>query len=216
MLILNMFAFILIVSFILFIHFLLIYFHYLCKQKDMLSPVIKELLETKLEKEIRYPSDVEYLSYDIEKNTGQRVSTTTLKRLLGFVKAIQEPRLFTLDAVARYIDFKNWDELMMSLNKKGNSDYVSIEEIKVDSLEIGEKINFTYSPNRNVSLQYLGNRRFRVIESENSKLQIDDEVEVCYFILNYPLIVEHVYRKNIDLGTFTAGKISGITSLSKI
>ncbi len=182
----------------------------------MLSPVIKKLLERKLGKEIRYSSDIEHLSFDIEKQTNQRVSINTLKRLFGIIPSIKDPRLYTLDAIARYIDFKNWDNLLESFDKKGNSDFTTMEEIEIDSLKTGNKISFTYSPDRFVIIEFIEKNLFKVIDSKNSKLLIDDIIETNHFVINYPLLVVNVIRKDKSLGKFTAGITSGITSLNII
>jgi hypothetical protein len=179
----------------------------------MLSPVIIKLIEKQLEKEIRYSSDFEHLSFDIEKQTKQRVGVNTLKRLFGQIDGIKEPRLYTLDTIARYIKFKNWDEMLECLDEKGNSDFSTIEEIEINTLDKGVKIKFYYSPDREVLIEYIEKKQFKVIEKQNSKLMVGDIIEVEHFILKYPLIIKDVIRKNASLGKFTAGKVSGITKL---
>ena len=179
----------------------------------MLSSVIIKLIEKQLEKEIRYSSDFEHLSFDIEKQTKQRVGVNTLKRLFGQIKGIKEPRLYTLDTIARYINFKNWDEMLECLDEKGNSDFSTIEEIEISTLSKGTKIKFYYSPDRVVLIEYIEKNQFKVIDTLNSKLMIDDMIEVEHFVLKYPLLVKDVIRKNVSLGKFTAGKVSGITKL---
>ncbi len=179
----------------------------------MLSPVIKSLLEKQFGKEIRYPSDCEHLAYDIEKCTGQHVGVNTLKRLLGYIEGVKEPRLYTLDTIARYLQFKNWDELVAGLNQSGNSDFSSIEEIELNNLIAGNKVQFTYAPDREVVLEFVEKNRFIVIASQNSKLQPGDMLEVNHFVLHYPLLVNNVLRNGASLGKFTAGTVSGITSL---
>ncbi|WP_221412371.1 hypothetical protein [Dysgonomonas sp. 520] len=179
----------------------------------MLSPVIKKLLENKLGKDIRYSSDIEHLSFDIEQHTNQRIGVNTLKRLLGQIEGVKEPRLYTLDTIARYLNHKNWDELLESLDQSGNSDFSTIEEIEVTKLSMGDKIQFTYTPDRSVTVKFIENNRFEVIESQNSKLQIGDIIEVNHFVLKYPLMANDVIRNSVSLGKFTAGKVSGITSL---
>lgn len=180
----------------------------------MLSPVIKKLLENKLGKDIRYSSDIEHLSFDIEKHTSQRIGVNTIKRLLGLIEGVKEPRLYTLDTIARYLNHKNWDELLESLDQSGNSSFTSIEEIDIQTLTTGSKIKFTYSPDRIVTIECIGNNRFTVIDSINSKLLLNDTIEVNHFVLNYPLIISNVIRNDVSMGKFTAGKISGVTSLS--
>jgi len=180
----------------------------------MLSPIIKQLLEKQLGKEIRYSSDFEHLSFDIEKQTKQRIGVNTLKRLFGQIEGVKEPRLYTLDIVAGYLNFKNWDELLDSLEEKGNSDFSSIEEIDINNLTKGNKIRFYYSPDREVLIEYIENNQFKVIESLNSKLKAEDIIEVNHFVLKYPLMVNDVKRNDVSLGKFTAGKVSGITKLT--
>ena len=180
----------------------------------MLLPAIIQLLEKQLGKEIRYSSDFEHLSFDIEKQTKQRIGLNTLKRLFGQIEGVKEPRLYTLDTVARYLHFKNWDEMLDSLNEKGNSDFSSIEEIEINHLIKGSKIKFCYSPDREVLIEYIGKNQFRVLESINSKLKAEDIIEVNHFVLKYPLMVNDVKRNGISLGKFTAGKVSGITQLT--
>ncbi len=182
----------------------------------MLSEIIKELIERKLGKEIRYSSDFEHLSFDIEKHTKQRVGVNTMKRLFGELEGIKEPRLYTLDTVARYLDFKNWDEMLESLDEKGNSDFSTIEEIEMGNLNTGNQIRFQYSPDREVLIEYIEKNLFKVIESLNSKLKINDIIEIDHFVLKYPLMVNNVIRNGISLGKFTAGKVSGITKLELI
>lgn len=71
----------------------------------------------KINKEIRYPIDCEHLAYDIEKETKLRISANTLKRLFGFLDDTRTPRLYTLDVIARYLGFKNWDFLELSFKE---------------------------------------------------------------------------------------------------
>ena len=79
------------------------------------SPYITELLQQKARRELRLSSDCEYLALDIETVTGEHIGVNTLKRLLGFIDDEREPRLSTLDIIARYLNFNNWDERLRSL-----------------------------------------------------------------------------------------------------
>jgi hypothetical protein len=179
----------------------------------MLSPVIKSHIEEKLGKEIRYHSDLEYLCAKIEEETKQRIGLNTLKRLFGFINDIREPRLYTLDTIAIYLGYRNWDVYLSSLTQTGNSHFNNLQEINIETLELESVVEFGYEPDRIVRLQYEGNKIFIVIFSQNSKLSVNDKVEITHFVLHYPLIALDVERDGISLGRFTAGKIGGITSL---
>ena len=175
---------------------------------------IVQLLKDKSANDLRLPSDCEFLSLDIESKTGVRIGSTTLKRLLGFAQDERSPHASTLDAIARYLGFAHWDELK-DIEDKGNSDFgTTEEEIRSDDLAPDRIVEFTYLPDRLVRLRYLGSHRYLVMESRNSKLQAGDEVEVLSFVLHHPLLVLQVWRHGEPLGQFTAGRISGLSSIT--
>ena len=62
-------------------------------------------------------------------------------------------------------------------------------------------------------MKYQGNNRYQIIESLNSKLQVGDEVEILNFVLHHPLLVLNVWRSGQSLGQFSAGRVSGLSSV---
>ena len=174
---------------------------------------IVQLLKRKSGNELRQPSDCEILSLDIEGKTGVRIGATTLKRLLGFAQDERTPHTSTLDALARYLGYAHWDELS-KVEDNGNSDFDTPEdELRSADLKHGDNVEITYLPDRRLVLQYLGNCRYRVTDGENSKLQKGDEVEILNFVLHHPLLVVNVWRSGECLGQFTAGRVSGLSSI---
>ena len=174
---------------------------------------IIQLLKARSGNELRQPADCEYLSLDIEGKTGVRIGATTLKRLLGFAQDERMPHASTLDAIARYLGYAHWDELSL-VEDKGNSDFEAADdEVRSADLRLGAFVDISYLPDRIVRLQYLGDQRYRVVESINSKLQENDEVEIQNFVLHHPLLVLHVWRNGESLGQFTAGRVSGLSSI---
>ena len=174
---------------------------------------IIQLLKEKSGNELRLPSDCEFLSLDIESKTGVHIGATTLKRLVGFAQDERTPHISTLDAIARYLGYAHWDELS-KIKDHGNSDFdVSDEEVRSADLQLGADVEITYLPDRMVRMQYLGNQHYRIAESQNSKLQVGDEVEILNFVLHHPLLVLNVWRDGESLGQFTAGRISGLSSI---
>ena len=182
----------------------------------VLSDIIKQLLEKRFNNEIRYPVDCESLSEDIFIVTKSRVSSSTLKRLLGFVRGTEEARLSTLDIIAEYLSFKNWNDLIINLNDSGNSDFFNLDVIKSDELEIGCEIELKYDPNRVLCLKYIGNYNFEIFKSENSKLKTNDLLSIYYIVKNQPLYIRKVIRENRDIGEYNAGLLGGITSVTMI
>ena len=174
---------------------------------------IVQLLKRKSGNELRQPSDCELLSLDIESKTGVRIGATTLKRLLGFAQDERTPHKSTLDAIARYLGYAHWDELS-AIEDQGNSDFDAPDgELRSADMQPGRSVEIAYLPDRRLVMQYLGDGLYRVSQSENSKLQKDDEVEILNFVLHHPLLVVNVWRKGESLGQFTAGRVSGLSSI---
>lgn len=172
-----------------------------------------ELLKRKSGNDLRLPADCELLSLDIQGKTGVRIGATTLKRLLGFAQDERTPHASTLDAIARYLGYAHWEELA-KIEDRGNSDFNSSDdEVRSADLQVGKVVEITYLPDRVVTLRYLGNNRYKVEQSQNSKLQADDGVEILNFVLHHPLLVVQVWRNGESLGQFTAGRVSGLSSI---
>lgn len=175
-----------------------------------------ELLKRKSGNDLRLPADCELLSLDIQGKTGVRIGATTLKRLLGFAQDERTPHASTLDAIARYLGYAHWEELA-KIEDQGNSDFNSSDdEVRSADLQVGKVVEIAYLPDRVVTLRYLGNNRYKVEQSQNSKLQADDEVEILNFVLHHPLLVVQVWRNGESLGQFTAGRVSGLSSIKVI
>ena len=174
---------------------------------------IVEMLKRKSGSGLRQPSDCEILSLDIESKTGVRIGATTLKRLVGFAQDERTPHTSTLDAIARYLGYAHWDELS-KIEDNGNSDFETPDdEVRSADLQTGACVEITYLPDRRLILEYLGNNRYQVTASENSKLQKGDEVEILNFVLHHPLLIVNVWRDGESLGQFTAGRVSGLSSI---
>ena len=177
---------------------------------------IVELLKRKSGNGLRLPSDCELLSLDIESKTKVRIGATTLKRLLGFAHDERTPHAATFDAIARYLGYAHWDELL-AIEDTDNSDFEAPEgELRSADLQTGSSVEIAWLPDRRLVLRYLGDCHYHIMESENSKLQAGDEVEVLSFVLHHPLLVLQVWRNGQSLGQFTAGRISGLSSVRVI
>ncbi len=83
----------------------------------MIIPAIRQKIEARYGKPLRYSKDCEGLAHSITKSCLERVSVTTLKRLLGFAKSVEQPRLYTLDVIAGYIGYKDWSSLLANIQK---------------------------------------------------------------------------------------------------
>lgn len=174
---------------------------------------LKEEIERSAGFQIRYPSDCERLSICIRDKINETIGVTTLKRLFGFVSDVKDPRISTLDILARFCEFEDFNQMKAGVAGLGDSDFEQEPDIIVSRLDPGAVVSFEYLPDRKVKLLYLGNSRFRVEECKNGSLQINDILHISSFSINSPLTVTMVEREGRNLGPYTAGKVSGISNL---
>lgn len=175
-----------------------------------LSPYITELLREKSGNEIRLSRDCELLALDVESVTGEHIGVNTMKRLLGFIADEREPRTSTLDIIARYLGYDEWEALRLIDANSSNSSFGDRDEYLACYLEIGQRVLISYPPNRTLTIENQGENHFIVLESENSKLQKGDQLTLTHLVRGYPLLVAGVMREGRSLGAFTAGKAQGI------
>lgn len=191
---------------------------YICAVDNiiMISSVIKEKIEEQFGQTIRYSKDCEVLARDISCKTGHTVSGSTIKRLMGFVKGVQEPRMYTMDVIADYLGHPSFEDLIKEFDNTTYSEFSRIEELSINEMKKNQQIKFTYKPDREVIVKYLNNSTFEVMQSLNSKLQQEDLIKFNQIVLSYPLFIKDVIRKDKSMGQYIAGKISGITSIEKL
>lgn len=179
----------------------------------MLSKIIRERIEQKFGQEVRYSKDCEVLANEISNNTTKKISASTVKRLFGMAKGIDEPRLYTMDTLAVYLGYKNYDELLIEFKAANSSEFEIVEEIRVNTLDTNVKLLLHYEPNRRLKLRYIGESKFELLEVVNSKLKKNDLLVVEHIVRNYPLFLSNVIREEKNLGSYTAAKISGVTAI---
>jgi len=174
---------------------------------------IRIAVESKFGKPIRYPKDCIALAEDMYLKNRVRISESTLKRMMGFVKGTEQPRKYTLDLLANYLGYTNYEILYSSIQHENTSSFQTLQSIESTHLPGGSVIEFRYAPDRKVILKHAGNQTYEVLSSENSKLKTGDIFQISQFIDGYPLILSDVIRDSSSLGQFVAGKSGGIYQL---
>ena len=179
-----------------------------------LTSLIKKV-EEKYGRKVNTSTEFEALSVTIERETGDYVSASTLKRLWGYVTLQPSPRIATLDVLARYTGSSSFADFRQQLKTDPSfeSSFFTTRFVVTDELAEGDLVTLGWSPNRLVRLKYLGSSKFQVISSENSKLLAGDEFSASQFMLGYPLFVDRIYRAGNYTPSYVAGKIEGLNLL---
>lgn len=181
----------------------------------MLSLAIIEQIKKKSGMDFENAKDFEVLSAMFP--VKERLGVNTLKRLMGYAKSPIAPRKSTLDALAHYLDAPSWE--VLNGQQPEESSWME-KAFFADEIREGSLVEASWMPNRHLVLQCIGENLFRVKESLNGKLQVNDEVTILSFRLEYPLQVFQVLRNGEivrdaagnELG-YVAGRQNGLTEL---
>ena len=76
-----------------------------------LPAAIKDEIERAYCEPLKYPAGCHRLALSIRVSLNETIGVTTLKRLFGFVSDVKEPRLSTLDILANYCGFGDYEEM---------------------------------------------------------------------------------------------------------
>ena len=185
-------------------------------QKNMpeLAYLLTEV-EEKYGRRVATTTDFESLSFVIEHQIGEQISSSTLKRLWGYVSLNPTPRIATLDILSRFVGHKNFKAFCEGVkeSKAFVSTFFTAKYQTVAELIQGVEVTIGWAPNRLVRLRYLGDFQFEVLSSENSKLLPGDRFEISEIIVGYPLYISRILRNGEYTSSYVAGRQKGISLL---
>ena len=177
--------------------------------------LLKNRVEEKFGRKVSTTYGFEALSVVIEHEIGMMLSSSTLKRLWGYVSSKPIPRTSTLDILAMYVGEKDFASFCKKISEGSNSqsDYETGNVVMSSDLDEGRVVLLQWNPNRLVRLRYLGDSRFTVIESINSKLREGDVFEMGCFILGHPMLIPGIQRNGQTTAPYIAGRKDGLTRI---
>ena len=147
------------------------------------------------------------------------ININTWKRMNGKLKvgASYSPSGKVKQAIARYLGFKSWDELvnatpLLSLNLgtdillkgggfiKNNKTYAMTL-----SLKRGDSIVVEYGDKQSIEAEFISKNTFRVISSTKPELHHNDTFTAFNFVPGDLFRVANIIRDNVYIGDFTSG-----------
>ena len=180
----------------------------------MLSKLIKQKIEERFGQAVRYPKDCDRLASHISEVCRATLSASTLRRLMGFVSGMNEPRLYTLDVIAAYLGYKGWAELLDSFVHEYCEPEPVIETLGAEQVKNGQVISLAYEPGKHVELEKVG-VVFKVLATNDKKIQSNDVVDFRIVKRHYPLTFTTVTRDGKSIGRVQVATVSGITAIRK-
>ncbi len=181
-------------------------------------PEINELLlsiEEKYQKSLLTTTDFDEFSLFLKTKNDLNISTSTLKRLWGYVNDKHKPRVQTLDLLSGYLGFRHFADFCRHLKTSNlyNSSFFSATQIQAQNLTAGHELEIGWAPNRYIKLLYKGEMIFEVIEARNSKLMTGDRFKTITFLAGQPLSLSYIQRGEKRTPPFIGGRNGGLTLL---
>lgn len=168
-------------------------------------------IEEALGRNIATPKDYDFLSQEIYRVTQKHISTSTLKRLWGYIDTPFQPSRQTLNILAIFLGYNGYQSFLQYIEEGiDTSDFVNGTCIYSSSLQPNEQMVLRWLPNRMVTIKHEGGGWFSVVKSVNSKLCEGDTFQCHLFINHQPLHLSRLQRKGMQPCSYICGKEQGV------
>ena len=175
-------------------------------------------VEARFGKPLTVHADFLALVAEIEESQRQHISESTLERVWGYsTRGYSTISLRTLDVLSIYGAGCYWKQFCEALQREAEheSELFSVESISATGLEVGDRLQIGWLPDRMCIVRYLGESRFVAEECNNSKMQIGDTFTCPQFALGKSVTLSNFYRKDDPDTSYTCtiGTRNGLTTL---
>ena len=139
--------------------------------------LLRTCVEKILGRQIATPKDFSFLSGQIYKRMNVMVSSTTLKRLWGYLKDGTSPRESTLSILARFSGYRDWKAFVKIVSEAEGLPQPHVVNPRKSfsySLSKGDIVTLNWTPGYSCTLRYLGECNYEVLNTDRIKLQIGE------------------------------------------
>ncbi|MDE6255910.1 MAG: hypothetical protein K2M39_06920 [Muribaculaceae bacterium] len=174
----------------------------------------------KFTQSLKTPTDFNLLANDIYKVTRQSISTSTLKRIWGYVNSGHGISYSSLSLLSRYIGYSDWDAFYRHIEKMGTSvcptsGFESNSIIVSSNLHIGTTLLLEWAVMKRCKLKKIKEPDiFQIEQSENIKLKTGDMGKIESIALGQPLILTDCQREGKNLGTYSGAVKEGVAKIN--
>lgn len=165
------------------------------------------------------PAEFNQFSTIITRKTGHTISVSSLKRLWGYVSYVNFPSRTTLNILAKFNDFKDWNTFVNEISydkDDASSSYMDNSLVNANTLNIGDILKLTWGNNKGCLLEYISYLRFRILEPINIKLQPGDTCTLHSVCVGMPLFISNIQRDDMMIPAYIGAKKGGIQSIEII
>ena len=175
---------------------------------------LQAAVERTVGREMRTPTDFDYLAAYIYDSTRVSISAMTLKRFWGYLgeKNIRQPRLATLNALAQLVGYTDWMTYYKesSASGKSESDFLKNNSLVTNALQKGTLVQLMWHPDRVVTIRHEGYEVFTVVEAKNSKLSVGDTFRCGLIVEGEPMYLAQLKHEGGETMSYVGGREGGV------
>ncbi len=181
--------------------------------------ILRNLVEDIVGRKLNTTNDFALLSYELKENGYGYLSVSTLKRVWGYVGGYNNIRETTLDILSSFVgytDYRTFEKYFCNSDSSLSSKILLPKPLYAKDVLEGNVVIIKWEPNRICHLKHLGESKFKVISSENSKLSIGDTFYCRVFYKNQPCFLEEFTHENEQPCDFVVGNRGGLTCIETV
>lgn len=171
------------------------------------------LVEDALHTKLKTPADFDLLHDRLFERTHVMVSSSTLKRIWGYVESGHRPSSKSLDALVQFLGYSDYDSFCQGsgIVLRAPSNIVVSPHIDVcEELNPDDCITLFWAPDRTCHIRYMGEARFVVTSSENTRLKEGDTFSCSLIIEGEPLYLSQLVQGTLPPANYVCGKQGGV------
>ena len=186
-------------------------------EKNVALEALVELTNNNLGYIPSSPSEFNELCLLIQKKTGRPISLSSIKRIWGYVSYDGFPSVTTLNNLAKYNGFRDWESFLISHSSKRddeNSGFIEETLVNTDTLKPGDKLFLKWYVGKSCELECISHMTFRINASCNIKLLAGDIVTIHTLCVGHPIYVSDIRRGDQVMPAYIGAKKGGITNIT--
>ncbi len=163
------------------------------------------------------PTEFNELSLEIQRKTDRPISPSSIKRIWGYVNYDGFPTQTTLNNLARYNGFRDWESFQTShpiSSANENSGFIEETLINTDTLRQGDRLFLKWNVGKSLEIECISHMTFRINTSRNIKLQAGDIISIHTLCVGHPVYVSNIRRGDQCIPAYIGAKKGGITNIT--
>ena len=182
-------------------------------KEDQYIVHLRQNVESYVGRKLKTPKDFRFLSETIFHRTHLMVSSTTLKRIWGYLDEHIRARVSTLDILSVFVGYANWSDFCTNHSEflaEMQEGFFTGNSLTPHDLRVGQKLQITWMPSSQLCLRYIGGDRFRVIEAQNSSLKEETMIRLHSIVEGHQLCLFPMDRVTAEDRIYFCGRVGGV------